>query len=260
VKRLAAVALPALAVIASYIVNAQQASGQTTGTPTATATPTLTPTPTPAAPPTGADLINEMLQAIVAKNSFHAVATEKLSVPGQAHVKIQTVTDESLKPLRLHEVDTETGLGKVNGKNTTINIRLVDITVGKRSALRVGKGKWSCGKSQAANAATMMPIQAAQLFRKAVNLGAAIVRGTPVWHVHATLKLNVGSTTPSTGGGPLTLPVNFFIAQSDFTLLRETSTIKQRLGSGTLKETLREDITDYGETVSVKLPGACRAK
>lgn len=232
--------------------------GQTVSPPTVTPTPSPTPSPTatPTVTPSAADLLAQMVQAIVAKNTFHEVSTEKLGAPGVPTTTIKVTSDVSLKPVRVHEVDVESGTVKAAGKTRKLHFRITTDTVGKRAAVRIGKGKWTCGASEQSLAGGAASLLVLTLLKNPVYVGTATIRGIPAWQVRATLKLPTGSAP----GGPLILPIHFYISQLDFTLMRETITLSQSVGRITLRQTSRADITNYGEMVKVKLPAACKKK
>jgi hypothetical protein len=234
---------------------APHASGQAVGTATPTPTPTATPTV-----PVGSELLDKMLQADAATNSYHAVLTGKVSTSSKIKITEHGVIDSSLTPLRFHEVVTSKGSRKTKkGKTRKISTQLAEVAVGQRIALRNGKGKWTCATvtQLAAAAGITLPATAPQ-FKNATNLGQTTVTGIQVWHVRADVPLNLGSLSGLVSGAQ-TIATDFYIAQSDFTLVRDAVSAKLSIAGITWRETVTQDNSKYGEAVHVRLPAACKA-
>jgi hypothetical protein len=189
--------------------------------------------------------------------------TVKVIVPGATNLKLHMVIDQSIKPARAHEVATLTGKSVTStGATKKVNQHLVADLVGKHFALRQGKKAWQCSTASQATAGLGSVLPSGSMpFQNATNLGSVTVNGVPAWDVSATTSLDLGSlTSPSLGSAPITVPVDFYIAPSDFTLLRETATIDASISGATVHETVTATFSKYGETVKVKLPSACSKK
>lgn len=72
----------------------------------------------------------------------------------------------------------------------------------------------------------------------------------PVWHVRATA--NDKKTHDS-------YKINYYIAQADYTLVRQTIRLTFGTGSGNDAEKVTVNYSNYGKPVTAKLPAKCKS-
>jgi hypothetical protein len=85
------------------------------------------------------------------------------------------------------------------------------------------------------------------------NLGPALVNGRPSWHVTA-----FAIWTEQKKHRTHYEPVDYYIAQSDHTLVRELSDAAMNGPDRLIPYAQVLDYSAYGEAVDIKLPKACR--
>lgn len=227
-----------------------QAQGQINATPTGTPTvATAVPVPSPTVSiPTGKELLKLMNVALAAKNTFHLVGHLTENVPSIMRLVESTVEDASLKPRLDRSVTVyETTQLTVKPRQTK-RLRLTTILVKKRTALKIGTSAWSCTSptTSAPPIGLTMPAEVGPV----KNLGLGTINSIPVWHVRAVAPLGAGNSPPVT--------VDYYIAQSDDTLVRETYSSSFGAPKGTSRVKLVIDVSKYGKAVMVTLPATCR--
>jgi hypothetical protein len=232
------------------------AFGQTSPAPTPTATPTPTPTPTPVSLPSRSTLLDQMQQAVAARNSYHLVETNKVTVPGTLTLSLRLVANVSTTPRRAHEVIIENGKETINGRTKKLHVKLTAIVSGKHLAIRQGKKAWQCQSLQSVSQATSGFLGSIK-YKNAVNLGPTTLNGITVWHVHADVTADLGSFHISVGNQKLLMPTDFYIAQADNTLVREKGTLDTTESGVKVHVVTTVSIPQYGVTVKAKLPAAC---
>jgi hypothetical protein len=198
-----------------------------------------------------------MQQAVAARNSYHVVETNKVTAAGTLTLTVRLVGNASTKPRRAHEVITEKGKETISGRTKKLHAKLTAIVVGNRLALRQGKKAWQCQSFKSTAQATSALVGSIQ-YKNAVNLGATTLNGISVWHVHADVTADLGTIGVSLGNQKFLMPTDFYIAQSDGTLVREKGTIDTTTSGVTLHDVTTVTITKYGVKVTAKLPAACK--
>jgi hypothetical protein len=152
--------------------------------------------------------------------------------------------DISSRHKRAHVVSTENAK-QLKPSPSSAKLRLESISVGKRSAMRTNKQSWECvaASSSDYDLAALLPHA-----NKPIDLGPAAVGQVSVWRVRVTASDSTGKYR-----------VDYFIAQSDYSLVRlgEKITIGTGTSTATVKATL--DYSRYGESVTAKLPRKCRS-
>jgi hypothetical protein len=227
-----------------------------TETPSPTVTPVISPTPTPPSTiPSGQDLLARVATAFTTKNTVHVTQHWKLQESSRERQVINSQSDFSTKPRLEHSVVTTrtTRLDRKSAKTTTQREEI--IIVKKREATKTGKKPWRC--SAAPKASGTDPASGGSgipaTSRSVTNLGAETVGTVPVWHVREVDTLDIlGQSLPVT--------LDFYIAQSDFTLVRVTESDSVTDSGKTATSTLVANFTRYGETVKATLPAACAGR
>jgi hypothetical protein len=135
---------------------------------------------------------------------------------------------------------------------TTTTRRVEVIVVRQRAAIKDGKNPWSCTSVGQITQGVSSLIGSSQV-QSVENLGPETLGAVAVWHVRATVMVALGGT-------PVPISADYYIAQADFTLLRETASASLTISGVTVTEKIVQDFSEYGERVSVKLPAACRGK
>jgi hypothetical protein len=237
-------------------------AGQTTS-PTATPTGvTATPSTTPVATPTGTvtptvpaaqDLLDSMNTAMTARNTYHIAEHQVAVIRKQMRDVVDARSDESIKPLmaRLKETDHVTTLSR-QPPTTTVR-HSTTILVKKRGATRTNHGAWQCinlGKIQQQVGSVVSSLVGSAHLESEDTLGLETVNSVPVWHVRVLIGL-------SSQKKPLTS--DYYISQSDRTLVRETVSGTLTILNTSVTESILEDYSRYGESVHITLPAACAA-
>jgi hypothetical protein len=229
--------------------------GPATPTLTGTATLTITPTATPTPPPTGDQLVRLMKAAVTTKGSVHGQTVASLVETHLEKDQSRVQVDMSWERSLIHEMGlvSVTNLRKRPPKKTVW--RRDFRVVGNRQADLDSHQRWRCTSDKSllqgslAFLAGFLYVQSAG----AQNLGAATFRGVQVWHVRTS------QSDPIIGTGSVD-PVDLYISQSDYTVLRLRLSGSTKLSNTAVTEHIASDFSNYGEGVHVKLPKACQSR
>ena len=233
----------------ALVLTSDPARSQTTPpspSPTATLipTPTVTPTPTPLS---AKQLIARMKAAVKAKGSAHVSESGSLVVPRVEKESLSARAYVSSRDKRAHIVASSHTSLTLKGQTKTFDQHEETISVGRRAATRFNGQVWA---GSASLPGTYDLIAAPPQLKSPVNLGPETINQVPVWHVRAVA--NDKKTHDR-------YKINYYIAQADYTLVRQTIRLVFGTGSGndTLKLTL--NYSNYGEPVTAKLPAMCKS-
>ena len=254
-KRIAPVLILIVSALGLWAHPAHSQTASSTSTPTATSSPSPMPSVTSTSIGLSAQrLLDLSSAAVTAKNTYHESSHETMNVPKQQRQVMTSQADYSSKSLLVHEVDTT--------KTTTLNSRPQHTKtqhtemyiVKNRVPMRFGHKAWQCinldqlsGQLGAIVSSTVGSVT----IQSQDNLGQDTVDGQSVWHVRVAITVTLG-------GQDLPMTIDYYIAQSDYTMVRDTAVASFTLQGVTPNENMTNDYSRYGEAVWVKLPGACK--
>lgn len=227
-----------------------QSTGTGTGTPPATtpvASPTATVTPSL---PSGQDLLARMVTAMAARNTYHVTTHSDEEIPLMARAISTSQEDVSTKPRLGHFVETTRTTRLDTWPARTTTRREESVIVKNSVATRIGTKPWSCTTiSQITQ--VVGGVFGPPKIQSIDNLGPETVDFTPAWHVREVAVLTFeGQLEPITA--------DYYISQADFTLVHVTGSDSLTFSGVTAHATIVQDVTNYGETVRVRLPAACK--
>ncbi|GAC1402847.1 MAG: hypothetical protein NVSMB52_16780 [Chloroflexota bacterium] len=237
-----------------------------TGTAAPSATPTLSPTPAPT-PTTGpsyldpVSILQNMYQVSGLLKSIHFDQTYRIS--GQIAVSIRAVGDAVCQGLKAHVKGNATVPGTLQSQKTEF-----DVIQYKTSYFRKAKSKnsrWQKVKVKQVTPFGIIPVDnplgcsvtassgggSGPQAKNLLNLGPDTIRGTSVWHIHATL---VDTTTDP----PLEIPVDWYVSHQHSLLYRYTASVSD--AARNQKETFVLNLSKFGEHIKIKAPKVGSAK
>jgi hypothetical protein len=191
-------------------------------------------------------IVNHMYAAEHRQISYH-LHYYSLFVHGGSRYLVVADGDVLIRPFRTRE-STHSFIG--------LKIITLDLQVGDREAERSLHGRWTCrsGKPTIPITGLFTKYWRPWLIRHAVLIGTRTINGEAVWHLRAPTNI---AGWYSAAGNVVTSWMDFFVAQSGFTLRRIRSVASLR-GPGIRGHHFDGvDWTRYGERVDVTLPSVC---
>lgn len=238
--------LLALAAVA-LVPGGRSVAGQTVppGTPSPTPTPTVVP-----ALPAGSSLLRRMQAATERLGTRREVAHDVIVEPNGTRNVLDSTADVSYR--RDRERIAYTGQGASAAPEEAI-------LVGHLEATRMAGASWDCidwnKKLPGSQVVTLSEDPNALPHGRITTIGAETRGGVLVWHVrvrqHESSTLDTLTiTTDAT--------LDYYIAQSDYTLREDHRVISIRDDTGTSTITGTTHYSDYGAAFHINLPRACK--
>ncbi|GAC1471091.1 MAG: hypothetical protein PVSMB7_22520 [Chloroflexota bacterium] len=197
--------------------------------------------------PSATDLLHKMRGAVQRSGSFHFSGSFTIAIPQVSRTVVQLEGDESTQHNAAHVfVTTQAGGAAASGTGST---RMEIVVAGQKYAQRSGQQPWQC-QGAASLRPLLRAVAGAGKIANARNLGATTVDGVLAWRVRARSAITFR-------GIHLAGPVNYYISQRDFTLVKNTARATLRSGLASLHERQVIHYSRYGVPVQVQLPAVC---
>jgi hypothetical protein len=220
-----------------------------------TAVPTVAST---TAPPAGGALIRDMYATAQRLGSVHTVTTIDFEDPDIEHVHGQMTEDISQRTFRSSYVETlhTIPLSPITRESSDMWVsRDVGRILADRQVAPAPARAWHCQTVSSRFAREYPTVDRWNHITEVKNLGAALVDSQLAWHVTA-----FGVRTQPRKHKTSYVPLDYYIAQSDHTLVRELSATGGGGRSGLIRYAMVIDYSRWGEPVKVTVPKACSKK
>lgn len=192
--------------------------------------------------PSGRQLLTATQAAMQAKGGYHLQGSIVVQLTAGVQENIVMRADVSSRTNQAHVT--------LSASIPSGTQQVEEVLVGRRLAIRNGNGAWQCRPLRSILQLTQSLVGTPEV-AQARTLGTGTVNGTPVWRVRATVPLNLL-------GQPQRVHETFFISRVDHTLLQVTSNPVLNLNGIVAHERLLFVYSQYGESVHLALPPACR--
>ena len=258
--------LVVLAVLAAVLTVATPVRGQTPpGPPPNPANPTPTATATSTAL-TAQQILTRAENAVLAKGSAHVVVTVGIIATGsEGGAATETITGDLAWQPKLQGAFHAT----IAAPNSAASSSVLDLVITQKYLAAKQPGHaWSCVNLAKAVKAQKIPATAgvpttstgSVHVSKPVLVGADTIDGAAVWHLRSTVREKVQAQAKSKKTQTLRISIDLYVNQTDYTLPRVVETVGQKVQKTqvTVNETI--DLTQYGETVHVTVPTACKGR
>jgi hypothetical protein len=203
------------------------------------------------ASPDPQELLGKAAATILSAGSYHLTITWDISIPGTLDSITHSHGDVAVRPLGAH-LYLHTHTTRFDGSSGAATQREQEVVAQGRVAVG-GKGKrWTCARLRDPGVAlgTLLPGVSATHRISLQTVGPDTVDGVAVWHVREVDAVS-GSAHRAT--------IDYYISQSESTLVEDVVTAQQTLNDEPVTETLTHHYSKYGEQVRFKLP-TCPSK
>jgi hypothetical protein len=178
------------------------------------------------------------------KGSAHLTYTVHGVVAGFGALSITGAGDDLFRLNRSRDDNTATLRMTAQGQTSSQTTRTETIQVGTHTATRTDGKAWKCSTSKSSSTG-FNPKHPIAAYKALETLGPSAVNGVATWQVRGTQR-----SVPETD--------IFDLSQSDHVILRVNVTLSDSSTSPPSSLTLIEDLTGYGENITIELPPKCK--
>jgi len=223
---------------------------------------TLRPAPTPTAPSA-----SQLIVSMQASDLAAATARLRFSSDFDEHGLTRVSTSaQGEVDFRRHALRISSRL-QYRPSSGSVRRPMEDfVQLGRREATRIRPHSWRCaarsGFALPVGPGMLAAVVGGQMKSTYARPVETTLHGTPVWHVHQT----IAATKAGTGSGAGS--VDYFISRAHHTLLRTQVGLAasvRHLGTGkrqsqltTVTDAAQQDLSSYGQAITITLPKACR--